>query len=172
MGRRQGLIAGLAALALAGCQATVSAPETALAPAPLVRQEGVSLKGATVALVSLDGAPQAAGEDFSAALARQLSAHEIDRAEPKKARYLLRVYLSASPAVDGANLDYVADLYDAHHIRVGRLNDGMGLKGAGDAWSLASPQALDAVAARCAEDLAAFLSIQPGTSGAAMSYAE
>jgi hypothetical protein len=172
-GRRL-LIAAWAAFGVAGCQpTTVAAPEaTALAPAPLVKREGVSLADATVALVSLDGAPDAAAEDFRQALTRALAAREIAGAEPKAARYLLRVYLSAAPAEGGANLDYVVDVFDAHRARVGRLGDGVGLKGSGDAWSLASTQALEAAAGSCADDLAAFLSNRPEAKAAqALSYA-
>jgi len=168
-------IAGLA-LGLAGCQPASVAPEeaTALAPAPLARREGVSLADATLALVSLDGAPQEAADDFRQALLRQLGAREVASADAKSARYLVRVYLSASPAEGGANLEYVADVFDARRARVGRIDDGMGLKGSGDAWSLASAEALNAAAAKCADDLAAFLSNRPEArpaTGGAMSYA-
>jgi hypothetical protein len=171
--RRRLLIAGLAACGLAGCQPSSVAPEaTALTPAPLVKREGVSLAAATVALVSLDGAPDAAAEDFRQALSRALAARGAAIVEAKSARYLLRVYLAASPAEGGASLDYVADVYDAGRARVGRIGDGVGLKGSGDAWSLASTQALDTVAAACADDLAAFLSNRPEAApDRALSYA-
>jgi hypothetical protein len=171
------IVLGFAALALSGCQQSGVAPEataTALAPAPLVAREGVSLADATVALVTLEGAPQVASEDFRHALTQRLAAREIATAPPGKARYLLRVYLAASPAEDGATLDYVADVFDADRVRVGRLDDGLALKGKGDAWSLASTQALEQAAARCADDLAAFLSNRPEArpaGGAPMSYA-
>jgi hypothetical protein len=172
-GRRL-LIAGLAVFGLAGCQQTSVAPETAtaLAPAPLVKREGVSLAESTVALVSLDGAPEVAADDFRQALSRALAAREAPVADEKSARYLLRVYLSATPAEGGASLDYVVDVFDATRARVGRVGDGVALKGSGDAWSLASPQALDAAAASCADDLAAFLSNRPEAGAAkALSYA-
>ncbi len=81
-------------------------------PRRYVKREGVSLEDATVALVSLDGAPQAQAKDFRDALARQFSAHGVVAAEAGKARYLLRVYLAASPEEGGASLDYVVDVYD------------------------------------------------------------
>jgi hypothetical protein len=157
---RRLIVAGWAALALSGCQETTvaSAPE---ALAPLVQRDGVSLADATVALVSLDGAPQAAAEDFRRAFSQRLAAREVGSAQEKKARYLLRVYLAASPVEGGANLDYVVDVFDARRQRVGRLSDGLGLKGSGDAWSLASTEALEAAAGKCADDLAAFLSNRP-----------
>src|SRR4051794_9152532 len=111
-GRRL-LIAGCAAVGLAGCQQTNVAPEaTALAPAPLVKREGVSLAEATVAVVSLDGAPDVAAQDFRQALSRALAARDAPIADAKSARYLLRIYLSASPAEGGASLDYIVDVFD------------------------------------------------------------
>lgn len=174
-GRRL-LIGGLVAFGLAGCQQSNVAPEaataTALAPAPLVKREGVSLAEATVALVSLDGAPEGATEDFRQSLTHALAAREAPIADAKTARYLLRVYLSASPAEGGASLDYVVDVFDASRVRVGRIGDGVALKGSGDAWSLASTEALAAAAASCADDLAAFLSNRPEAAAAkALSYA-
>ena len=41
----------------------------------------------------------------------------------------------------------------------------------GSAWSLANAAALDGVAARCAQDVAAILSNQPEARSAALSYA-
>ena len=164
--RRCGVvIAGFIGLGLAGCQDTAAppAPDTALAaaPAPFLKREGVSLAGAPVALVSLDGAPQAEASDFRDALARQFSTHGIVAADARKARYLLRVYLAANSESGGASLDYVIDVFDQARARQARLSDAFEVKGAGDAWSLMSTQALDAVAAACADNVAAFLSNTP-----------
>ncbi len=60
-------------------------------------------------------------DDFRQALAQQFASHEIVAAEPKKAHYLLRVYLSAAPAEGGANLEYVVDVYDSRRQRAARL---------------------------------------------------
>jgi hypothetical protein len=174
---RGAAVAGLFALALGGCQETASAPasspETALAPSPPVKREGVSLAGATVAVVSLDGAPEAAGQDFRAALARQFAKRGVVAAPPDKAHYLLRAYLSASPESGGASIDYVVDVYDAGRVRQARLGDSFSVKGGGDAWSLMSADALDAVASDCADNLAAFLADTPEAKPAqAVSYAQ
>lgn len=169
------VIAGLVSLGVAACEDTAAppAPDTALAPAPFVKREGVSLADATVAVVSLDGAPDAAAGDFRDALARQFSAHGVAAAEARKARYLLRVYLSASPEAGGASLDYVVDVFDRARTRQARLSDSFEVKGSGDAWSLMSAQALDAVAAACADNIAAFLSNTPEAKPAqALSYAQ
>jgi hypothetical protein len=155
--------AALGCLGLASCveAASDAAPETALAQAPIAKRDGVSLSAATVALVSLEGAPAVATGDFRQALAQQFATREIVSAEPKKARYLLRVYLAAASAEGGANLEYVVDVYDSRRQRAARLDDGVAVTGSGDAWSLMSSSIIDSVASKCADDLAAFLSNTP-----------
>jgi hypothetical protein len=162
---------------VAGCAETQTpAPDaTALAPSPILKREGVSIADIPVALVSLEGAPEAARGDFTEALRRQFAAHEIGEAPAKKAHYVLRGYLAATPADGGANLEYVVDVYDARRERVARLSDGVGVKGAGDAWSLMTTATLEGVAGKCADDVAAFLSNTPEAKPAtsqAVSYAE
>ena len=156
--------AAIAALAgLAACAQTDGAPAsaTALAPTPLVKREGVSFAAATVALVSLDGAPEATAQEFRDALARQFAAHDIAGAGAREARYLLRGYLSASSADGGARLEYVVDVFDRRRKRQMRLSDEVAAQGSGDAWSQMSAATLDAAAGKCADDLAAFLSNAP-----------
>jgi hypothetical protein len=164
--RRSGaVIIGLACLGLVACQDTAAppAPDPAVgdAPTPYVKRQGVSLKDATVAVVSLDGAPEVEAKDFREALARQFSAHGVVAADAGKAHYLLRVYLAASPEEGGASLDYVVDVYDHGRVRRARLGDSFTVKGSGDAWSLMSTQALDSLASACADNIAAFLSNTP-----------
>lgn len=176
--RRLGVvIAALVCVSLAACQDTAAppSPDAALtaAPAPFVKREGVSLADATVALVSLDGAPDAKASDFRDALAKQFSSHGVAAVDARKARYLLRVYLSASPEEGGASVDYVVDVFDHARVRQARLGDSFDIKGSGDAWSLMSAQALDALAAACADNVAAFLSNTPEARPAqALSYAQ
>jgi hypothetical protein len=166
----------LVAAGLAGCADTGAPPaaETALSPAPIVKRDGVSLAAATVALVTLEGAPQAASQAFNQALAKQFEARGIVTAAPGRAHYLLRAYLAAGAAPEGASLDYVVDVFDARRVRLARLGDGFAVKGTGDAWSLMSDASLEAVAGHCADDLAAFLSNAPEAKPAtspALSYA-
>ncbi|MDE3174785.1 MAG: hypothetical protein KGM15_01590 [Pseudomonadota bacterium] len=170
--RLREIVAVVALAGLCGCADTGAPPaaETALSPAPIVRREGVSLAEATVALVSLDGAPEAASRAFSQALDKQFAARGIVSAPPGKAHYLLRAYLAASPAPDGASLDYVVDVFDARRIRLARLGDGFAVKGQGDPWSLMSDASLDAVAGQSADEIAAFLSNTPEAKPA-LSYA-
>ena len=102
-------------LGLAACQETASAPAsdaTALAPTPFVKRAGVSLADATVAIVSLDGAPDVAAQDFRDALARAFAARGVVVSPGNKARYRLRVYLAANTDDGGASLDYVIDIYN------------------------------------------------------------
>ena len=74
----------------------------------------------------------------------------------------MRGYLSASLIEDGAEIDYVWDVFTAAKQRVQRLNDVIAVKGGGDdPWRLAGEAALISVAANSADDLAAFLSNTP-----------
>jgi hypothetical protein len=176
--RRLGVVIALfLGAGLAGCQETAPAPkaEALAAPVPYVKRDGVNLSDATVAVVSLDGAPEAAAKDFRDALARQLSARGVVTAEGKAARYRLRVYLSAAPDEGGASFDYVVDVFDAQRIRQARLSDSFAVKGSGDAWSLMSSEGLGQIAAACADSLAAYLSTTPDAKPAAapaLSFAE
>jgi hypothetical protein len=79
------------------------------------------------------------------------------------------MHLSAYPAANGASaLAYVSDVFDAKKSRTQRLGDDIVLKGtAGDPWSLVDDKAVEAIAARSADDLAAFLSNTPEAIAAA-----
>ena len=186
-GRVCGLAGALAiALSIAGCfdPASDAAP-SALAHRQIEPREGVSLAGATVAIVSIEGAPETVASTFSQDLQQAAKAREIVLVEPKQAKYLVRGYLSATPAADGATLEYVWDVYGPGKQREQRLNDIVMVKGTGDdPWAIAGEGALETVAERSADDLAAFLSHMPeakpvapvasagsATASAAMSYA-
>ncbi len=80
----------------------------------------------------------------------------------------MRGYLSATPTEDGAEIEYVWDVFAADKQRAQRLNDVIEVKGAGDdPWALAGEAALTSVAAKSADDLAAFLSNTPEAEPAA-----
>ncbi len=69
----------------------------------------------------------------------------------------MRGYLSASLDEDGAAIEYVWDVFDPDKRRAQRLNDVIAVKGSGDdPWALAGQAALDSVAAKSADDLAAY----------------
>jgi hypothetical protein len=79
------------------------------------------------------------------------------------------MHLTAYPAGnDATSLAYVSDIFDARKNRAQRLGDDIVLKGAAaDPWSLVDDKAVEAIAARSAEDLAAFLSNTPEAVAAA-----
>lgn len=158
-------VGGAIALALlvAGCVETVAdfAPKTE-AHAQFVRRPDVSLADASVAFVSVDGPPAAVAASFSQSLAREAAAQDIVIADPKKAHYLVRGYLSAYATEDGAAVEYVWDIFNKDKQRTQRVNDVLEVKGEGaDPWRIVSEAALASVAARSADDLAAFLSNTP-----------
>ncbi len=156
--------AGLSAVLLGGCveQAAEVSPNAALARPPLERREGVTLAAATVAIVSVDGAPGDIGSRFTTALEDAARQREIVLTDPKKARFLVKGYLSASLLPDGAEVEYVWDVFGPNKQREFRLNDVIDVKGqTDDPWSLVSPAALASVAGKSADDLAAFLSQTP-----------
>ena len=148
---------------LAGCVETVSelAPNVE-AHTQFVRRPDVSLAGASVAFVSVDGPPAAISASFSQIMAREAVAHDIVIADAKKARYLVRGYLSAYATTDGAAVQYVWDVFNKDKQRTQRVDDVLEVKGQGaDPWRIVGEAALASVAAKSADDLAAFLSNTP-----------
>ena len=127
-----------------------------------MRRPDVSLAGASVAFVSVDGPPAAISANFSQIMAREAAAHDIVVADAKKARYLVRGYLSAYATTDGAAVEYVWDVFNKDKQRTQRVNDVLEVKGEGaDPWRIVGEAALASVAAKSADDLAAFLSNTP-----------
>jgi hypothetical protein len=160
---------------LAGCNETTSSikePIKAAASAP-VRNPDVSPRGASVALnlTGIENVPPAVVSRFSEALAHAADAREVAVVDPKLARYFVQLHLTAYPAGNGATgLAYVSDIFDARKTRAQRLGDEIVLKGtAADPWSLVDNKAVEAIAARSADDLAAFLSNTPEAVAAAAS---
>ena len=155
----------LLALPLAACVDTASQVrvDPTQAPANIARREGVSPRGAKVALADVGGAPQAVLDGFAAAFGQTAGAHELATAEPAKADYLVRGYLTAYAAEPGiTRISYVFDLFDKRKQRIQRISDNVGIKGAAaDPWSLADDQAVHALADRSAADLADALTNTP-----------
>jgi hypothetical protein len=166
------------ATALSGCVEVASDMATKPeAHVQFVRRPDVSLAGATVAFVSVDGPPPAISASFSQILMQQATAHDIVLADGKKARYLVRGYLSAYPTQDGAAVEYVWDVFNKDKQRTQRVNDVLEIKGEGsDPWKIIGEAALASVAAKSADDLSAFLSntpeavasVKPAAGGAAV----
>jgi hypothetical protein len=173
-GARVFVFAALAAFSLAGCVETTAemAPSADAEHIHLARRPDVSLAGATVAFVSVDGAPAGVSATFMKDLAREAAAQAIVVADAKKARYFVRGYLSAYETADGAAVEYVWDVFTKDKARAQRLSDYLVVKGQGsDAWAIAGDAALSSVAAKSADDLAAFLSNTPEAVAAASSPA-
>jgi hypothetical protein len=159
-----------AAFAVSGCVETVAelTPKSET-HAQFVRRPDVSLANASVAFVSVDGPPAAVSASFSQSLAREAAAQDIVIVDAKKAHYLVRGYLSAYATEDGAAIEYVWDIFNKDKQRTQRVNDVLEVKGDGsDPWRIVSEAALASVAARSADDLAAFLSNTPEAAVAAV----
>ena len=126
------------------------------------RRDGVSLAGATATIVSIEGAPAEIAERFNQRLVKDAADREIVLVEQNKAHYLVRGYLSVAPAEGGAVVDYVWDIFTPDKRRAQRLTDEIAVQGTGDdAWAIIGDAALDSIAARAADDLAAYLSNTP-----------
>jgi hypothetical protein len=152
-----------APLALCGCmEGTADVAPSADAYHQFVRREGVSLAPASVAILSVEGAPDGVSATFSQSLEREARARDIAVVDAAKAHYLVRGYLSAELTEDGASIEYVWDVFTADKQRAQRLTDAIEVKGSGeDPWALAGEAALKSAAARSADDLAAYLSNTP-----------
>jgi hypothetical protein len=147
---------------------------SAAAPSKVARRDGVSPRGATVALAGIDGAPQDVAVRFSSAFREAAAAQDIATTEPKKADYLVRGYLTAYSDDGGTTrLSYVLDMFDKGRRRVQRLTDDMPIKGASsDPWSIISEPAMQTLAQRSAGDLADALTNTPeAVAGAAIASA-
>ncbi len=160
---------------LGGCADVAEDPPNPDTRAEFVRRGDANMAGATLAVVSVDGAPDDLSEHFNQSLAEAAAARQIAVAAPAKARYLVRGYLTASLVEGGVAVDTVWDVFTPDKQRARRLSDSIIVKGSGDdAWAMVSDAALDSVAAKCADDLAAYLSNTPeaAPAGAALSYAQ
>jgi hypothetical protein len=163
------------AMALGGCVET--AGELAASPdgaAQFVRRPDASMAGATLAVMSVEGAPDVLADRFDQSLDAAAAQRQIAMAPPTSARYLVRGYLNASLVKDGAAVDIVWDVFTADKQRAQRLTDTLVVGGSGDdPWAMVSSAALDSIAAKSADDLAAYLSNTPEAApGGALSYAQ
>jgi len=170
-----GVLALLAALAASGCVETAGDVTPGVEGSQqFARRPDASMAGATMAIVSIEGAPPELEAGFDHSLDEATAQRQIALAPPTSARYLVRGYLSAALAQDGATVDFVWDIFTPDKRRVQRLSDTLLVRGSGDdPWAMVSATALDSIAAKCADDLAAYLSNTPEAApGAALSYAE
>ncbi|MFO1115809.1 MAG: hypothetical protein U1E28_09010 [Beijerinckiaceae bacterium] len=156
------LVLGLAA---GGCVDTVGQAriDPVAVPQKIARRDGVSPRGATVALASLDGAPENVAAAFIADFNASASGYDMTIAEPKAAAYLVRGYLTAYPGdQNSTRFAYVFDVFDKRKVRVARLTDDAPVPAAAaDPWALADVKIVRALAQRSAADLADALTNTP-----------
>ncbi len=157
---RRSLLALGAASPLAACMETASdfdptAPPRARAPA-----------GMPVALISLDGAPEAVIQKLSTAIAGQAARRDITIVGiDGKPRYQLRGYLSAYPAAEGqgdrrGELSWAFDIFDDQKKRAKRFSGEESLTRGSD-WAAVSDAQLQAVAFKALDEIAEFLAASP-----------
>ncbi len=158
-----GLCLIAAPLALGGCvDNAADLTPTPEAHQQFTRREGVSIAKASVAIISVDGAPASVAAQFRSTLETEARARDIAIVPASKARYLVRGYLSADATSEGASIEYVWDVFTKDKQRAQRLNDVIAVPGTGDdPWASGGGAALTSVAAKSADDLAAYLSNTP-----------
>ena len=152
--------------ALGGCveTAALSGAET---PAPQARLAG-NAAGVRVALASLSGVPEPLENRLKDAFVAKASERNITVADPARAAYLIRGYVTTYPAAAGTTVAAVYDVFDARKNRAQRLEDDIVVKGVGaDPWAGFDALAMEDLAARSADDLAAFLVTTPEALAAA-----
>jgi hypothetical protein len=163
----------LACVGSAGCidtAAELGSPRGMAAQHPrLAPRPGVSPRGAIVAIKSMEGAPEEVTARFSQIFARVAESRDIaTAAKEADAAYRIRGYLTAYPGGDGSTrYAYVWDVFERSGRRAQRLTDEIAAKAEGDAWAAVDERTLTAIAARGADDLAAFLSNTPEAIAAA-----
>ena len=170
-----GFILLLACSTLSGCNDVAANPPNADAQAQFALRNDANMAGATVAIASVDGAPVDLSTRLRQSLDDAAAARRIAVVAPAKAHYLVRGYVTASPIEGGAEVDIVWDVFTPNKQRTQRLSDAIAVKGSGDdAWAMIDDAALNSVAAKCADDLAAYLSNTPeaAPASAALSYAQ
>ena len=153
-----------AALALTGCVEQLGDLRGQFAPvaATPVRLPVGSVRGASVALASVEGAPDAVTASFRQNFGKAAATHDIALTDMAKANYLVRGYLTAYPVEGGTEIGYVWDIFDAAKHRTQRVTDAIFIKARNDdAWALADEPLLDSLASKSADDLASFLAGTP-----------
>ena len=148
-----------AALLLCACQQTGPAAPLAQAPVPAIAAiQGVSPRGAPVAVVALDGGPNDTAQRFGLYLSEAAQASNVVTVSPGRASYLLRGYLTAAIDGEAVRLTAVSDLFDHRKTRRQRITDEIVVPRRGpDPWSAMDEATLAALATRSAQSLAAVL---------------
>jgi hypothetical protein len=153
-----------------GAQAPQPSPE---ASTNIERRPGVSPAGATVAVVSLSGMPDAIRDRFTQAFDAAAKTQDIAMASSGAADYLVRGYLNAVPEEEGTAVTYVLDVFDAKKHRTQRVSDEIFVQTkTADPWSVVDDRILTAVATKSAAGLAAVLTNTPQAIAAARTQPE
>ena len=164
------VVAGLG-LGLGGCVDTAAdLSASTVARTHMAARPGVSPRGAPVAIASIEGAPASIVQKFIEKTQNEAAGLDVVMTDLRTAKYLVRGYLSADPAAQGAVVSYVWDVFDSRKARVQRVEDAVAVKApGGDPWSGVDDKALGELALKSAEDLAAVLSNMPEAIAAARS---
>jgi hypothetical protein len=165
----RGLAPLAAALLLSGCNQQASPQISAVsADSVQIAPSGYSPRPATLAVTSVQGAPSPFQNQFMAYFDADAAQRDVALTDSAGAHYLAKGYLSASLVDGGARVTHVWDIYDRDNHRAQRLDDEIAIPGAADdPWRLVDANALAALAARSAGNLAAYLSNTPEALAAA-----
>ncbi len=165
----RGFVPLAAALLLSGCNQQASPQISAgSSDSAQIAPSGYSPRPATLAVTSVQGAPSPFQNQFMAYFDADAAKQDVALTDSAGAHYLAKGYLSASLVDGGARVTYVWDIYDRDNHRAQRLDDEIAIAGAADdPWRLVGSEALAALAARSAGNLAAFLSNTPEALAAA-----
>ncbi len=141
----------------------------------IARGQLTSPRAATVALVSLEGAPESVAAQFRQVLTAEAANREITITDPASARYLVRGYLSAY-ASDGGGVtaSYTYDVFDAGaKRRQARVADTLDVPAQGeDPWGAVNRTAIASLAGHSADDLAVALAGTPEAQASKVATAE
>lgn len=146
----------LASCGLTGCVDTLEQANTPRRPL-------VSAAGLSIALVSVDGAPDTVTQRFETALGKEASRREIALVQGSETpRYKLKGYLSAYEVEGGTALSWVWDMYDTTEKRARRVDGAQLVKrNAAEPWSTVDDATLQAAASNSMNEVASYLTNTP-----------
>ncbi|MGL4239996.1 MAG: hypothetical protein ACRCTI_02675, partial [Beijerinckiaceae bacterium] len=114
--------------------------------------------GVPVALVSLEGGPEAVVSRLSVAISQQAARRDITIVGiDGKPRYQVRGYISAHAEGSEGEFSWAFDIFDAQKKRARRVSGQEKLRGGGDPWAAVTEAQINAAAFKATDDLAEFL---------------
>jgi hypothetical protein len=148
------LIGGLFALLAAGCDPSNTVTGEAVPGPALVQQ----VQTKPVAFQPVIGAPAKVSTKLNELLVASAGQKNIPVVPPKDAEYTVRGYLVAAADPKGTKLSYIWDVSDKANKRKRIQGEELieGKKG-GDPWTVVDDAAMQRVAAKAIEDIAAYL---------------